>query len=106
MHTHAHVLLPNQVARPAPRRELKEELVPSPNPDTLATEPGEAYLHLEEGRPKRGPPADPFEEGHFGLLYCLVLVLVIGQKDVLGDIRASEGLSGGQGLSRPSTQGP
>lgn len=36
-------------------------------------------LHLEEGRPKGGPAADPLQEGHLGLLHCLVLVLVIGQ---------------------------
>lgn len=99
MHTPAHMLLPNQVARPTLRRGFKEGL------RLLGPEPGEAYLHLKEGRPKRGPPADPLEEGHFGFAYCLVLVLVIGQKDVLGEVRASEGLSGGQGLSRPSTQG-
>lgn len=81
------MLLPNQLARPAPSCVFKEEL------RLLGPELGEAYLHLKEGRSKRGPPADPLEEGHFGLLYCLVLVFVIGQKDVLGEVRASEGLS-------------
>ena len=51
---------------------------------------GATYLHLEEGRPEGGPPADPPQEGHLGLLHCLVLVLVAGQEDVLGEARASE----------------
>ena len=51
---------------------------------------GATYLHFKEGRPKGGPPEDPLQEGHFGLLHRLVLVLVAGQEDVLGESRTSE----------------
>lgn len=105
-HMHAHTgtrVLPRPGRWPCPGRVFGARAGRSSSARTAG--PGVAYLHLEEGRPECGPPADPLQEGHLGLLHCLVPVLVIGQEDVLGEARASEGLSGGQCPTNPSMGG-
>lgn len=50
------------------------------------------YLHLKEGRSKGRPPADLFQEFHFGLGHRLVLVFVTFQKETLMEERDPEDL--------------
>lgn len=108
MHACAHVLLPHLAASPTPRHVWGEAQASGTRAGRGLLGQGglgggEAHLHLEEGRPEGGPPADPLQEGCLGLLHRLISVLVAGQEDALGggEGRAREGQSQGPSLTHP-----